>query len=165
MDFAACGRLMRDRQAHERRRQTMTAIDSEVAIRRPADEVWAVLRDLAAVTDWVPGIAAARVGGEGRRICTTADGAEIHEEIELAEAERAYTYSQPVHPLGFRRSQGRLAVVPNGGASRVIWHAEVEFDDDAQESRLLPLLEQGYTTALQTLRERLERGEEENGNG
>jgi uncharacterized protein YndB with AHSA1/START domain len=141
----------------------MTAIDAEVAIGRPADEVWAVLRDLAAVTDWVPGIAAARMDG-GRRICTTADGAEIHEEIELADAERAYAYTQPVHPLGFRHSQGRLAVVPNGGASRVIWHAEIEFEDDAQESQLLPLLEQGYTAALGTLRERLER-REESGNG
>ena len=137
----------------------MTAIDAEVAIGRPADDVWAVLRDLAAVTDWVPGIAAARVDG-GRRICTTADGAEIHEEIELADAERAYTYRQPVHPLGFRHSEGRLAVVPDGGASRVLWHAEVEFADPAQESQLLPLLEHGYATALASLRRQLENGEE-----
>ena len=133
----------------------MPTIHNEVTIARPPDDVWAVLRDLAAVTDWVPEIDSARVAGN-RRICMTAEGAEIHEEIDLDDAGRSYAYSQPVHPLGFRSSRGRLAVSGDGSGSCVAWDAEVEFADPEQEAQLLPLLEQGYAAALEGLRQRLE---------
>jgi ketosteroid isomerase-like protein/uncharacterized protein YndB with AHSA1/START domain len=133
----------------------MPTIRNEVRISRSPDDVWAALRDLAAVTEWVPGIARARVEGT-RRICTTAEGAEIHEEIELDDARRTYAYTQPVHPLGFKASRGTLAVTGNGGDSQVAWDAELEFADPAQEAQLLPLLEQGYAAALETLRRGLE---------
>jgi ketosteroid isomerase-like protein len=133
----------------------MPTIHNEVAIARSPDHVWALLRDLAAVTDWVPGIAGARLDGT-RRICTTAEGAEIHEEIELDDARRAYSYTQPIHPLGFKASRGTLAVTGNGADSHVTWDAEFELADPAQEAQLLPLLEQGYSAALEALKERLE---------
>ncbi len=133
----------------------MPTIRNEVRISRSPDDVWAALRDLAAVTEWVPGIARAHVEGT-RRICTTAEGAEIHEEIELDDARRTYAYTQPVHPLGFKASRGALAVTGNGADSQVAWDAELEFADPAQEAQLLPLLEQGYTAALETLRRGLE---------
>jgi hypothetical protein len=60
----------------------MPTIHKDITIAHSPDDVWALLRDLAAVSEWVPGIASARLDGT-RRICTTADGAEIHEEIEL----------------------------------------------------------------------------------
>lgn len=135
----------------------MPIIHNEVAIARSPDDVWALLRDLAAVTEWVPGIAGARLDGT-RRICTTAEGAEIHEEIQLDDAGRAYAYTQPVHPLGFKASRGTLAVTGNGAGAHVSWDAELEFADQAQEAQLLPLLEQGYAAALEALRGRLEQG-------
>jgi hypothetical protein len=56
-----------------------------------------ILGDLTGVRRWVPGVAAARMEGM-RRICTLADGGEIHEEItELWDAERRYSYKQTVH--------------------------------------------------------------------
>jgi protein-tyrosine phosphatase len=84
-----------------------------------------ILGDLTGVRRWVPGVAAARMEGM-RRICTLADGGEIHEEItELSDAERRYSYKQTVHPLGLKRSQGTLAVEPDGdGGSHVRWNAE-----------------------------------------
>lgn len=133
----------------------MPTIHKNVTIARAPDDVWALLRDLAAVTEWVPGIAGARLVGT-RRICTTAEGAEIHEEIELDDARRTYAYTQPVHPLGFKTSRGTLAVTGNSSGSRVTWDAELEFADPAQEVQLLPLLEQGYAAALEGLRRRLE---------
>jgi ketosteroid isomerase-like protein/uncharacterized protein YndB with AHSA1/START domain len=134
----------------------MPTIHNDVTIARSPDDVWALLSDLAAVTDWVPGIMSARLDGT-RRICTTAEGAEIHEEIELDDARRRYAYTQPVHPLGFKASRGTLAVTGNGAGSHVVWDAEVEFADAEQETQLIPLLEQGYATALETLKRRLER--------
>jgi ketosteroid isomerase-like protein len=133
----------------------MPTIHKDVTIARPPDEVWALLSDLTAVTEWVPGIASARVDGT-RRICTTAEGAEIHEEIEVDDARRAYVYTQPVHPLGFKTSRGTLSVTGNGADSHVAWDGEFEFADPAQESQLVPLLEQGYAAALETLKRRLE---------
>jgi ketosteroid isomerase-like protein/uncharacterized protein YndB with AHSA1/START domain len=133
----------------------MPTIHNEVTIARSPDDVWALLRDLTAVTEWVPGIAGARLDGM-RRICTMVEGAEIHEEIQLDEAGRAYTYTQPVHPLGLKTSRGTLAVTGNGAGAHVSWDAEVEFADQAQEAQLLPLLEEGYAAALLALKGRFE---------
>jgi ketosteroid isomerase-like protein/uncharacterized protein YndB with AHSA1/START domain len=133
----------------------MPTIQRDVTIACPPEEVWALLSDLTAVTEWVPGIAGARVAGR-RRICTTAEGAEIHEELELDHNARMYTYSQPVHPLGFKASRGRLVVSPNGAGSHVTWDAEIEFASAEDETQFLPLLEEGYTAALEGLKRRVE---------
>lgn len=131
----------------------MPKIDNEIAIDRPPAETWAILGNLTGVTRWVPGIASTRMEGM-RRICTMEDGSEIHEEItELSDERRRYRYDQTVHPLGFKRSQGALAVESNGrGGSRVVWNAEVEFADASQEAQFLPMLEQGYAAALEQLK-------------
>jgi uncharacterized protein YndB with AHSA1/START domain len=134
----------------------MATITNDISISRPPDEVWAVLGDPTAAPEWVPGISAARMEG-GRRICTTADGAEIHEELDVSDERRSFSYSQPVHPLGLKRSTGTLAVVENGLGSTVSWTAEVEFADGAQEAQFLPMLEQGYAAALESLKARVER--------
>jgi ketosteroid isomerase-like protein/uncharacterized protein YndB with AHSA1/START domain len=134
----------------------MQTIHNDVTISRSPDDVWALLRDVEAVTEWVPGIAEARVQGT-RRICMTADGGEIHEEIELDDARRTYAYSQPVHPLGLSTSRGVLSVTGTGADTHVAWDAELEFDDPANEAQIMPLLEQGYAAALAALKRRLER--------
>jgi uncharacterized protein YndB with AHSA1/START domain len=137
----------------------MARIDNEITINRRAEEVWAVLGDLGAVTRWVPGVTSARMEGM-RRICEMEDGREIHEEIaDFSDERRRYAYTQPVHPLGFKRSAGTLAVEPNGhGTSRVVWNAEVDFADGIQEAQVLPMLRQGYAAALQRLKQVAEGG-------
>jgi uncharacterized protein YndB with AHSA1/START domain len=137
----------------------MPRIDTQIAINRRPDEVWAVLGDLDAVAQWVPGISSARMEGM-RRICSMEDGSEIHEEItDFSDEQRRYAYTQPVHPLDFKRSRGTLSVEPerNGGA-RVVWNAEIEFADPAQDEQLLGMLRQGYAGALQRLKEVAESG-------
>ena len=132
----------------------MARIDNEIAIERGADEVWAVLGDLRAVTRWIPGVSSARIEGM-RRICVMEDGSEIHEEIaDFSDEQRRYAYTQPVHPLGFKRSAGTLAVEPNGhGSSRVFWSAEIDFADPSQEPEMLPMLQHGYAAALERLKQ------------
>jgi uncharacterized protein YndB with AHSA1/START domain len=136
----------------------MPRIDNEIVVERSPEEVWALLGDLAAVTRWVPGVAAARME-EMRRVCTMEDGGEIHEEIaDFSDKERRYRYEQTVHPLGFKRSLGTLAVEPHGeGHSRVVWRAELEFGDPSQEAQFLGMLEQGYAGALARLKEAVEK--------
>jgi mxaD protein len=135
----------------------MPKIGNEIVIDRRPEEVWATLGDLAAITRWVPGAATARMEGM-RRICTMEDGGEIHEEIaDFSDEQRRYRYEQTVHPLNFRRSEGTLAVEPHGeDGSRIVWSAEVEFAEPAQESQFLGMLEQGYAGALQRLKEVVE---------
>jgi mxaD protein len=135
----------------------MPKIDNEAVIDRSPDEVWAILADLAAVTRWVPGVATARMEGM-RRICTMEDGGEIHEEItDFSTTERRYHYAQTIHPLGFKRSEGTLAVEPRGeSGSRVVWNAKLEFAEPRQEAEFLGMLEQGYAGALQRLKEAVE---------
>jgi mxaD protein len=135
----------------------MPRIDNEIVIDRRPEEVWAILGDLGEVTRWVPGVTSARIEGM-RRICTLEEGGEIHEEIaDFSDERRRYGYEQTVHPLGFRRSVGSLAVEPHAnGSSRVLWNAELEFADPAQETQFLGMLEQGYAGALQRLKEVVE---------
>jgi ketosteroid isomerase-like protein/uncharacterized protein YndB with AHSA1/START domain len=133
----------------------MPTIQQDVTIACSPETVWALLTDLTAVTEWVPGITGARIEGT-RRICTTTEGAEIHEELQLDAGSRSYTYAQPVHPLGFKSSRGRLAVAPNGAGSHVTWDAEIEFAAAEQEAQFRPLLERGYAAALAALKQRLE---------
>jgi hypothetical protein len=59
---------------------------------------------------------------------------------------------------GLRKSSvGALAVEPRGnGASRVVWNAELEFADRAQEAQFLGMIEQGYAGALRRLTEVVE---------
>jgi Polyketide cyclase / dehydrase and lipid transport len=127
-------------------------IDNDITIARRPEQVWAILGDLSAVTRWVPGVSSARMEGM-RRICELEEGGEIHEKIiGLSNERRRYSYDQVVHPLGFRRSRGMLAVDANGDGSRVNWNAEVDFVDGIQEAQVLPMLRKGYAAALQRLK-------------
>ena len=129
----------------------MAKIDNKIVIDRSPEQVWGVLGDLTAVTRWVPGVQTARMEGM-RRICTMEDGSEIQEEISDLDG-HSFRYDQTVHPLGFERSEGTLRVEPNGDGARVVWNAEIEFTEPAQEAQFLPMLEQGYAGALQRLKE------------
>lgn len=58
----------------------MATVRREVRIDAPADEVWAMLGDPAAIPKWFPGIVDATVDGK-TRVITTASGLPIPEEI------------------------------------------------------------------------------------
>ena len=135
----------------------MPTIDNEILIERAPEKTWTILGNLTGVARWVPGVASARLEGM-RRICTLDEGGEIHEEItDLSDEDRRYSYRQTVHPLGLKRSEGTLAVEADGdGRSRVRWNAEVEFADADREAEFLPMLEQGYASALHRLKETAE---------
>ena len=56
----------------------MPTIRNTVTINATPDEVWAVLSDMPATRQWLPGVVAARMDGD-LRVCTMADGQEVHE--------------------------------------------------------------------------------------
>ena len=55
----------------------MPTIRNTVTINATPDEVWAVLSDMPATRQWLPGVVAARMDGD-LRVCTMADGQEVH---------------------------------------------------------------------------------------
>jgi carbon monoxide dehydrogenase subunit G len=129
-------------------------IDNDIVIDRSPEEVWRLLGDLTAVARWVPGVQTTRMEGM-RRICTMEDRSEIHEEISDLDG-HSFRYTQTVHPLGFKRSEGTLRVEPEGDRARVLWNVEIEFAEPAQEAQFFPMLERGYAGALQRLKEVVE---------
>jgi hypothetical protein len=96
-------------------------VTNTVDIRAEQDDVWAVLADLPATRWWLPGVVAARVDGDVR-VCTMADGQEIHERISDLSAEaRGYRFEHLRVPLPVRQLHGTFTVTPGSalGTSRV----------------------------------------------
>lgn len=58
----------------------MPTITNTIDIKASPDHVWAVLTDFVGTHKWCPGVIAARIDG-AMRVCTMADGQEIHEQI------------------------------------------------------------------------------------
>ena len=55
----------------------MPTINNTIDIKATRDEVWAVLADMPATRQWLPGVVAARTDGNVR-ICEMADGQQVH---------------------------------------------------------------------------------------
>jgi uncharacterized protein YndB with AHSA1/START domain len=130
-----------------------------IAVDAEPEAVWEVLGDLAATTEWLPGTVAARLEGS-LRICDTADGAEIREEISDYSAERrTYRFRHRQVPLPVDSSGGTFTVhaAADGGAVVVL---ECDFDasDPAQEPQVAAMLGEALDGALVSLRRRVERG-------
>jgi carbon monoxide dehydrogenase subunit G len=130
----------------------ITDLCNEIRVDATPDEAWAVVGDLAAADRWVPGVVSARVDG-GTRVCTLADGSQIHEEISgYSPEQRRYSYAHTEHPMPLERSTGTLSVVPDGEGSRVVWDATVEVGDPG----LATMLESGFREAMQSLATQLQ---------
>jgi Polyketide cyclase / dehydrase and lipid transport len=135
----------------------MPALRNTVKIHRSPEDVWQVLGDLTAAPEWIPGVVEAKVEGP-ERVCTTAEGAEIREQIEgYSPRERKFSYVQTEVPLPITGSRGTLRVLGQGTEAEVVWEAEFEPAAGAPEN-LPQLVEGSYRQALDSLRRRLEDG-------
>jgi uncharacterized protein YndB with AHSA1/START domain len=131
----------------------MPEITNSVRVDVDPDAAWSVVGDLAAVDAWVPGVVAARVHG-GWRVCTTADGGEIHEEITAySAAERSYSYIQTQQPLPIERPHGTLSVRPDGDGSVIVWDAA--FGSDSPE--VTRMIGDAYRETIASLARLIER--------
>ena len=130
----------------------MPRLENEIAIAAPPEAVWALVGDLEATTEWIPGVVEARVEGN-RRVCRTADGHEIHEEVVGSDVDRTVTYRQTQVPLPIADSRGSLRVVPAADGARVEWTAEFDAPDD-----VAAMVDEYYKQTLEMLRQRVESG-------
>jgi uncharacterized protein YndB with AHSA1/START domain len=136
----------------------MVQLRKTVAIDATPPAVWEVLGDLTATTEWLPGTVAARMEGS-TRICTTADGFEIREEIsDYLPDKRSYRYRHLTIPLPLEASSGSFEVEPRNGGARVVLECQFEALDSAEEAQVQQMFEGALEQSLQSLKRRVEQG-------
>lgn len=139
--------------------ELMVQLRKSVAIDASPDDVWVVLGDLAATTEWLPGTVAARMEGS-TRICTTADGFEIREEIsDYAPETRSYRYRHLAIPLPVKDSSGSFTVEPRNGGAQVVLEAQFEALENVDEAQMGQMFGGALEQSLQALKRRVEEGQ------
>lgn len=100
---------------------------SQVFATEPA-QLWGIVGDPGGFASWHPAVAQSPLSEGGRvRVCSLADGAEIHEEItEHSDAQLAYTYRIVESPLPIAGYTSTIRVTGEEGGARLTW--ESDFD-------------------------------------
>ena len=137
----------------------MAYLRKTITIEASPETVWAVLGDLAATREWLPGTIDARMEGP-IRICDTADGNEIREEItDYSPGRRTYRYRHIQVPLPVKSSTGKFAVeAGSSGGAVVVLESEFDALDPAMESQIERMFGGALEQALESLRRRVEQG-------
>ncbi len=136
----------------------MHEIEEEVVIDATPDAVWAVVGDLTAVTDYVPGIVQARMDGS-TRVCVMADGQEIHEAIsDLSAATRSYRYDHVKTPMPVDQSSGSFSVLARNGQTVARIEASLRAADPAMQTQLVDMMRGGVRQTLANLQTRVQGG-------
>ena len=104
---------------------TLGSIRHEIRIRRPADEVWALVGDPTRLPEWFPGIDACTVEGT-TRVITLGSGLPMPEEILVVDpVQRRFQY-RITAPM-FRHHRGTIDVIDLGdGTSLVVYSTEAD---------------------------------------
>jgi uncharacterized protein YndB with AHSA1/START domain len=136
----------------------MVQLKKTVEIDASPEAVWAVLGDLAATTEWLPGTVAARMEGS-TRICTTADGFDIREEIsDYAPELHSYRFRHVALPLPIKDSSGVFRVEENDGGACVVLENEFAALDPDQEEQIAGMFGGALEQSLAALKRRVEEG-------
>jgi uncharacterized protein YndB with AHSA1/START domain len=137
---------------------TSTTVTNTVDITAHPDDVWAVLADLPATRWWLPGVVAARMDGDVR-VCTMADGQEIHERIsDLSAEQRSYRFAHLRAALPVQRSRGTFTVAAGSAlvTSRVRLRTTFEPLDPTAAGDLAGMIRQAFVQSLESLRRYVE---------
>ena len=104
----------------------MPTFSESIDVNATADEVWAVLGDLASVGQWIPGITTVNVNGM-HRVCTFEDGHPQEEQIlDYSPITRSYGYRIDGAPLPVTNNIGSFAVQEANDSTRVMWESSFE---------------------------------------
>jgi uncharacterized protein YndB with AHSA1/START domain len=130
-----------------------------IEINASPEAVWAVLGDLAATPNWLPGTVSARVDGQ-TRICVMADGSEVHERISGYSADdRTYRWQHLSVPLPVQDSHGTFTVTASdAGSSTVTLDTQFVPLDPASVAELTEAIDGAFRQSLEALRRYVEAG-------
>src|SRR5262245_25699924 len=135
-----------------------TIVTNTVDITADPDDVWAVLADLPATRCWLPGVLSARMDGDVR-VCTMADGQEIHERIsDLSPERRSYRFEHLRVPLPVRDSYGTFTVSAGAAAGTARVTLQTTFDpaDPTAAEAVTEMIDGAFGQALESLRRYME---------
>jgi uncharacterized protein YndB with AHSA1/START domain len=137
----------------------MARLRKSISIDASPEAVWAVLGDLAATTEWLPGTVSARMEGSVR-VCSMADGNEVREEISDYSSElRTYRFRHIQVPLPIANSTGTFTVEDEeAGQARVVLDVSFDALDTATEGEVGRMFGGALEQSLESLRRRVETG-------
>ena len=132
----------------------MPTISNSIDIKATPDEVWAVLADMPATRQWLPGVVAARMDGD-LRICQMADGQQIHEKIsDISAEQRRFRFEHVRVPLPVQHSGGTFTVTadPDPRTATVTLRTTFEPLDPTSADRLTGMVHGAFQKSLESLR-------------
>ena len=132
----------------------MPTIRNTVTINATPDDVWAVLADMPATRHWLPGVVSARMDGT-LRVCTMADGQEVHERIsDLSDDARSFRFDHVRVPLPVRESGGSFTVAPGAAPATTTVILETTFEalDPTSTDQLTTGIRDAFQQSLDSLR-------------
>jgi uncharacterized protein YndB with AHSA1/START domain len=137
----------------------MPHLTNSIEINASPEAVWAVLGDLSATADWLPGTVSARVDS-GTRVCVMADGSEIHEQIDnYSTTARSYDWKHLRVGLPVQESHGRFTVVPNdSGRATVVLDTWFEPLEESATVQVTTMIHGAFHQSLESLRGFVEHG-------
>ena len=105
----------------------MATLRSEVLIDRPADEVWTVIEDVAAISAWFPAIIES-TGDRTHRTVTLSDGSRLEEDVVTLDSRlRRLQYRVVGGDLPVTSHLGTVDVFEtDAGRSLVVYATEIE---------------------------------------
>lgn len=107
----------------------MASLRSTARIARPADDVWAVVSDPAAISIWFPGIEQS-TAGDGTRSCTLTGGHQLEEDVVNVDDERRRFQYRITGGMPVEHHLGTVDVLEDGpDSSLVVYSTEIKSDD------------------------------------
>ena len=108
----------------------MATIRHHARLKAPAADVWALVRDPAGITEWLPGIDKCVMDGTARIVTTM--GLDIREEIVTNDDDlRRFQYAISDSPMSLAHHLSTIDVLADGDGCMVVYSIDVSPDDSA----------------------------------
>jgi uncharacterized protein YndB with AHSA1/START domain len=136
----------------------MPSINNTVDIKATPDEVWALLADMPATRQWLPGVVAARMDGDVR-ICEMADGQQVREKISgISDEQRSFRFEHVRVPLPVQRSGGTFTVTAGSEPHTATVTLRTTFEplDPTGVAQLTSMVHGAFQQSLESLRRYVE---------
>ena len=114
----------------------MTTVTVTDTFDHPAEQVWAVISDFAAIHQALRGVDPARVEGSGlgqERIFPMPDGDVVERLTWFDPATMAHSYTIVSSPLPLRRYVATVRLTPDGDRCHIEWQGNFEPDGQSEE--------------------------------
>ena len=130
----------------------MGSATNEIDIDKPADDVWAVVRDFGGLGGWMPGVDSCRVEGNDRILEML--GMELTETlVRCDDASRTLVYGVTKSPIAVEHHEATIAVTPTGDSS-----SHVTYTVEVRPDAMVEPMGNAYAGALKALKSHLETG-------